>query len=482
MKIANKILLTCVSILLVIFFTTIIFSSFIGDSNLNIVSKIKSNFSKETKMFLKKNIFVHKYNSLLLSEKRELKLKLFDKNTLISELIKKQESLEFKKIQEVKRFTINGSEYLLNRYKSEYLTRSYPYGKKSQSSSFIETLGDDIWLVTADGTIMFFTPSMLTKNQFNAKIVKSNLEKILVDKKIYKDKSEFGIKDILINNNKIYVSFTHELKKNCYNISIIQGEVNKSSINFGNFYKPDKCVNEKNNYGEFHAIQSGGRMKFIDENNLLLTTGEFRYRTLAQKDDQIFGKVLKINTIDKSVNIIAKGLRNSQGLFLDKLNNLIFLTDHGPAGGDEINVVDLNTNKVENFGWPISSYGEHYHSKKNSKRYIEAPLHKSHSQYGFKEPIKYFKKSIGISEIVKVNNNFFEKQDDDIRLLVSALGDNITEGDMSLHFFIFDKDFKIKKHEIIVINDRIRDLKYLKKEKKIILFLENAELAILNKV
>ena len=55
----------------------------------------------------------------------------------------------------MKQFTINGSEYLLNRYKSEYLTRSYPYGKKSQSSSFIETLGNDIWLVTADGTIMF---------------------------------------------------------------------------------------------------------------------------------------------------------------------------------------------------------------------------------------------------------------------------------------------------------------------------------------
>ena len=85
--------------------------------------------------------------------------------------------------------------------------------EKSQSSSFIETLGNDIWLVTADGTIMFFTPNMLSKNQFNAKIVKSNLEKILVDKKIYKDKSEFGIKDILINNNKIYVSFTHELTK-----------------------------------------------------------------------------------------------------------------------------------------------------------------------------------------------------------------------------------------------------------------------------
>ena len=39
-------------------------------------------------------------------------------------------------------------------------------------------------------------------------------------------------------------------------------------------------------------------------------------------------------------------------------------------------------------------------------------------------------------------------------------------------FFIFDKDFKIKKHEIIVINDRIRDLKYLKKKKKLFYFRE----------
>ena len=50
-------------------------------------------------------------------------------------------------------------------------------------------------------------------------------------------------------------------------------------------------------------------MKFIDENNLLLTTGEFRYRTLAQKDDQIFGKVFKINTIDKSDKYNCKRIK-----------------------------------------------------------------------------------------------------------------------------------------------------------------------------
>ena len=56
--------------------------------------------------------------------------------------------------------------------------------------------------------------------------------------------------------------------------------------------------------------------------------------------------------------------------------------------------------KVKNFGWPISSYGEHY-AKHNSKKILsEAPLKKSHKKYGFEEPLKYFNPSIGISEII----------------------------------------------------------------------------------
>ena len=53
---------------------------------------------------------------------------------------------------------------------------------------------------------------------------------------------------------------------------------------------------------------------------------------------------------------------------------------------------------------------------------------------------------------------------------------------MSLHYLVFDKKFNSIKHEIIKVNNRIRDLKYLKKEKKIILFLENAELALIKKI
>ena len=52
------------------------------------------------------------------------------------------------------------------------------------------------------------------------------------------------------------------------------------------------------------------------------------------------------------------GLRNSQEMFYEKKSKYLFLTDHGPLGGDEINLMALNTNKKEiiNFGWPISSY------------------------------------------------------------------------------------------------------------------------------
>ena len=480
MKISNKILfLSSITIIIFLLFASAIF---IINSNSNLAKKAKSLISTDTKMFLKRNVFVHEYNKEILKQLRKDKLEIYSKNSLIAKLIKKQKNIEFKKNEKVKIFNIDGTKYSITRYATNYLTRSYPYGINVRSSSFIEALNEDIWLVTADGTIIFFTPENLKKGIFEAKILKSNIENILIDSKIYKDKSEFGIKDILIKNNQLYVSYTNEIKSNCYNISILKTEINKTYLNFEKFYEPSFCVNEKNKYGEFHAIQSGGRMKFLDENNLLLTTGEFRYRILAQDKNKIFGKILKINIENKSTEVLGMGLRNSQGLFVDKKNNLIFLTDHGPLGGDEINVLNLNNKIVENFGWPIASYGEHYHASKHPERYSKAPLYKSHIKYDFKEPIKYFEKSIGISEILKINNDFFDKKDEKIRLLVSSLGDNISEGDMSLHYLVFDKEFNGKQHEIININNRIRDLKYLKKEKKIILFLENAELALIEKI
>ena len=61
-------------------------------------------------------------------------------------------------------------------------------------------------------------------------------------------------------------------------------------------------------------------------------------------------------------------------------------TEHGPRGGDEINLIDLNDinqDEIPNYGWAISST-EHYGAKiiKIIKKYEKYPLYKSHSEHG----------------------------------------------------------------------------------------------------
>ena len=61
-----------------------------------------------------------------------------------------------------------------------------------------------------------------------------------------------------------------------------------------------------------------------------------------------------LNTKEKK--IVSLGHRNPQGLYYDKVNDLIISTDHGPKGGDEINIIIGGGN----YGWPLVSHGFEY--------------------------------------------------------------------------------------------------------------------------
>ena len=86
--------------------------------------------------------------------------------------------------------------------------------------------------------------------------------------------------------------------------------------------------------------------------------------------------------------------------------------------------------------------------------YNRAPLYKSHKDYGFVEPIRYFTPSIGITEILKVKNTL----EDQHKILVSSMGSLKEEDDMTIHILNFDKNFGQKKYEKIYIGERIRDI------------------------
>ena len=92
-------------------------------------------------------------------------------------------------------------------------------------------------------------------------------------------------------------------------------------------------------------------------------------------------KKLKDNNFDLSYEIYSKGHRVPQGITM--LNNKIYSVEHGPKGGDELNLII----KGNNYGWPEVSYGTNY-LKDNGGDGISFPI--SHSNLNFKEPLFAF--------------------------------------------------------------------------------------------
>ncbi len=378
-------------------------------------------------------------------------------------------------------FELKKTSYILKKIKTSNITTSKHPG--SIGNTYLDYNADKLFLATANGIFSFINFEEILSKDSKLTVIPSNIKSLIKNEKFY-GRTAYGIKDLLIHKNKFYISYTNELKENCYNTSILVSDVNTSELVFKKFFVPKTCVKSENKFDEYSPHQSGGRIVPYGKNKLLFSVGEYRFRDHAQNKNTVFGKIISINITKKNYDIVSMGHRNPQGLFYDKNENIIFFTEHGPSGGDEINININPDNKIKNFGWAISSYGEHYkhggvgnhagynETEKDNPKYKKWPLYKSHKKYGFIEPIKYFTPSIAISEIVLANpkfNGIKKKQ-----IFVGSMGSSIEEGDLSLHYFILDNQFKIIEHEILKIKERIRDIVYIEKLNKIFLFLESS--------
>ena len=342
------------------------------------------------------------------------------------------------------------NDYELTKYKFPSFKRKYLGAK---SIGYLSNFKQKIIFVTDRGNFYFFDENEINKEAINLGRIQSNLIND-INKKIL-EVNEMSIRDMKLINNFIYVSLNSEIKKDCFNTSIFRAKFNENYLYFEPFYKPLECINVKNN--EFQMMQSGGKLLKLDSNNILFTIGDYRDRPKAQDDGSIFGKTLKINLSNpKKYEIFTLGHRNQQGINL--INDLIFSSEHGPYGGDEINILN---GKGNNLGWPISSYGKHYDGTEKK----EAPLYNSHKEYGFVEPILYFKESIGPSQIIK---NFYKNRENYLYIFLTSL-----KGKK-----IFEIEYNIKKNKAKIINEfeigeRIRDIHFNQKNETYILLLEN---------
>lgn len=326
-------------------------------------------------------------------------------------------------------------------------------------SGYIDFHENDIIIISSRGVLVF--KKNIQNIDENFQQIKNNINEFIGMDQFEKSKY-YSIKDIFIFKNKIFISYTEEIEENCWNTSIIYGDMNNQNINFKKLYSPNECIHAITNVdNEFTAIQSGGKIVSIDDKNILLSIGDYRSRHLAQNVKSVNGKIIKVNIENGNYEIISMGHRNQQGLYFDKENSFILETEHGPDGGDEINLIDMNVikkDKIPNYGWAISSAGEHYGGKieKNKTKYEKYPLYKSHIEHGFIEPLISFTPSIGISEIEKVGQNEY---------VVSSLKDK------SLYFFELNKQKQIINMDRVEVFERVRDLRFV--DNKLFLFMED---------
>jgi glucose/arabinose dehydrogenase len=152
----------------------------------------------------------------------------------------------------------------------------------------------------------------------------------------------------------------------------------------------------------------GCRIVQAQDGNLFLTLGDhFGHRDEAQNLGNHLGKVVRIRPDGAApsdnpfvgrpgalAEIWSSGHRNSQGAALHPQSGRLWMHEHGPQRGDEINIPAAG----KNYGWPVIGYGIDYSGAK---------IHASTAKAGMEQPVKYWVPSIAPSGMAFLTGDLF---------------------------------------------------------------------------
>lgn len=163
----------------------------------------------------------------------------------------------------------------------------------------------------------------------------------------------------------------------------------------------------------------GSRIVFDNQNFLFFTNGERGSQNNAQNLSNSHGKVHRIhddgripadnpfvNTTNAVPSIWTYGNRNPQGMIFDQADNRLWSVEHGPRGGDELNLIE----KGKNYGWPVITYGINYNG---------TPITDITEKEGMEQPVKYWVPSIATCGMTLVTSDKYPAWNGNI--LVAAL-------------------------------------------------------------
>src|SRR5438093_8205796 len=197
----------------------------------------------------------------------------------------------------------------------------------------------------------------------------------------------------------------------------------------------------------------GCRIAQAADGNLFLTMGEhFTTRDQAQNLANHIGKIVRIrpdgtvppdnpfvNRAGAKPEIWSYGHRNSQGAAVNPQSGKLWEHEHGPRGGDEINIPEAG----KNYGWPVIGYGINYNGAK---------IHESTHKAGMEQPIKYWVPSIAPSGMAFYTGDLFPSWRGS--LFVGALA-----GQILVRLDVRGDTVGAEERLLRELNERIRDVR-----------------------
>jgi glucose/arabinose dehydrogenase len=192
-------------------------------------------------------------------------------------------------------------------------------------------------------------------------------------------------------NRFLYLTYSKACEKGA-TTALLRGRFDGKALSeTQDLFVADNC-----NVGNPHF---GSKLAFGTDGSLYMTIGERGDRNRAQNTAIHGGKILRLTEDGKPApgnpfvgkegykpEIFTYGNRNPQGLAIHPLTGAVWATEHGPQGGDELNILAAG----KNYGWPVASYGREYGP--NGALVSPHP-----TKEGIEEPLLTWLPSIGIS-------------------------------------------------------------------------------------
>lgn len=205
-------------------------------------------------------------------------------------------------------------------------------------------------------------------------------------------------------NRRVYLSFAEEGSDGKAGTAVGYGLLSEDYRRLENFtviFRQEPKLSTGNHFG--------GKLAFDQQGYLFIALGENNQRPTAQDLDKLQGKIVRltadgqvpsdnpfVNTPNARPEIWSYGHRNPQGMALNPWTGVLWENEHGPKGGDEINIPQAG----KNYGWPIATHGVNYTG-------LKIPEAKGEQVEGMENPDFYWEKSPGISGMAFYNSDRF---------------------------------------------------------------------------